>query len=602
MPLDALCLAAVREELAGRVVGMKIDKVQQPERDVIVLTLRGAGEPCRLLLSAGSSDARVHITEHQFENPLSPPMFCMLLRKHLTGARITAVTQPQAERVVVFTLQAPDALGILAEKRLIIELIGRISNIILADSERIIDCIRRIGGDLSDKRSVLPGMLYRAPLPQTGKRDPYEVDELIWRELYPANSEKRSGTTGEATADKWLLSAFTALSPLICRELSWRAYGTTDMRIDEITDGGAALRREFFALMAAVRSLECEPWILIGSESSPFDFSFIRIMQYENSLRQVREESFSEMLDNFCTLTAQRARLRQRASAMLKMVSSAQGRLARKLASQSEEIKKAREREDLRICADLIMANMHLVGRGDSVLIASDYYAEEGATRSIALDSRKNAQQNAAKYYKEYTKAKNAEKYLSEQIRLGEAELEYLGSVLSEIDRAEGERDLNEIRAELEQTGYIKGSRKGKEKKAAATPMRFISSSGLEITAGKSNVQNDTLTLKTALKSDVWLHAQKIHGSHVIISCRGKAPDEVSLREAAAIAAYYSAARAGGKVAVDYTFAGNVKKPPGGRPGMVIYTNYKTIAASPDEELVKNLSVTLQRGIREMLF
>ena len=590
MPLDALCLAAVREELAGRITGMKIEKVQQPERDVVILALRGGGEPCRLLLSAGTGDARVHLTEHQFENPSAPPMFCMLLRKHLTGARITAVTQPQAERALVLDIQAPDALGIVSDKRLIIELIGRVSNIILADSERIIDCLRRIGGELSDKRAVLPGMLYRAPLPQEGKRDPYDVSEETWQELFHPGLEHGSGKPAEATADKLLLSCFAALSPLICRELSWRAYGAVDYRIDEITDGGAALRGEFFSLMAAVRSAQFEPWRLMDSEGAPFDFSFVKILQYEGSLQPVRDGSFSEMLDSFYTLAAQRTRMRQRASAMLKTISSAHGRLARKLASQNEEIKKSREREDLRICGDLIMANMHLIGKGDAELIARDYYAEEGAMRSIALDTRKNPQQNAARYYKEYTKAKNAEKYLAEQITLGENEIAYLESVLSEIGRAEGERDLGEIRAELEQTGYIKGGRKSREKTPAAAPMRFISSSGLEITAGKNNMQNDTLTLKTAKKSDVWLHAQKTHGAHVIISCMGSVPDESSLHEAAVIAAYYSSARDSGKVAVDYAFAGNVKKQPGGRPGMVIYTNYKTIAASPDSEVIKKLA------------
>ena len=581
MPLDAICLSAVREELSRRITGMKIEKIQQPERDVVILSLRGAGEPCRLLMSAGSGDARVHLTEHQFENPSAPPMFCMLLRKHLTGARIISVAQLPAERALILNLQASDAMGTASEKRLIIEMIGRTSNIILTDDERIIDCLRRIGGELSDKRAILPGMLYRAPPPQEGKVDPYDVNQEMWRDLFRFAAGK--------TADKWLLSAFSALSPLICRELSWRAYGDAECRVDGVIDGGKALSREFFALMDAARLAEFEPWSVVDGEGISRDFSYIEIMQYENALKRFRNISFSAMLDSHFTLAAQRTRVNQRASAMLKMITTARERVSRKLAIQREEMKKAAGRDELRVCGDLITANIHLIGKGQTELITEDYYSENGSMRSIALDAKKNPQQNAARYYKEYAKAKSAEKYLAEQITYGENELAYLESVIDEIGRAEGERDLNEIRGELEQTGYCKGVERSKTRQAPAAPMRFLSSSGLEITVGKNNAQNDALTLKTALKSDVWLHAQKVTGSHVIIACGGSQPDTRSLSEAAAIAAFYSSARSSGKAAVDYAFVKHVKKPPGARPGMVIYSNYKTIFASPDEELVNRL-------------
>jgi predicted ribosome quality control (RQC) complex YloA/Tae2 family protein len=581
MPLDALCLSSVREELSNRIVGMKIDKVQQPERDIVILALRGKGEPCRLLISAGVGDARVHLTEYQFENPASPPMFCMLLRKHLIGARIASVIQPAAERILVLNLQAQDAMGELSEKRLILELIGRISNIILADSERIIDCLRRVGGDLTDKRSVLPGLFYRPPPEQKGKLDPTNATDQEWQDLFDSASEKE--------AEKWLLSSFGALSPLICRELAWRAYGETDVRIAAIKDGGTALRREFFALVGDAKSGRSEPWIITDGEGAPRDFSFTRIMQYENSLKTAKEKSFSAMLEGFYTRKAQLERVRQRASGMSKTVRTARDRIVRKLTAQQVELERTIDRDSLRECGDIITANLHLMEKGQSELTAPDFYREDGESRRIALDPQKTPQQNAARYYKEYTKAKNAERFLAEQIHLGEKELAYLESVLHEIELAEGERDLLEINRELTQTGYVKDKRKGKEKFTQSAPMRFVSSTGFQILAGRNNTQNDALTLKTASKSDIWLHVQKKHGAHVIISCVGTAPDETTLHEAAVIAAYYSAARSGGKVPVDYAFVKHVKKPPEGRPGMVIYTDYRTIVAVPDEEAVGKL-------------
>ena len=619
MPLDAICLAAVREELSGRIEGMRIDKVQQPERDIIILALRGTGAPCRLLLSAGTGDARVHLTEHQFENPASPPMFCMLLRKHLVGARLVSVTQPPAERAIDLALSSPYELGDLPDKHLIVELIGRASNIILTGAMRprdqgsglreqeevdmaaaqdhsspldplscdsredgmIIDCLRRVGGGLDGKRAVLPGIPYRPPPVQEGKMNPLAVTADEWQQVF--------GRAPEKTADKWLQAAFSALSPLICRELPFRAYGQTDYPMSAVKDGGAALMREFFGLMDAANSGRSEPWSITDGNAAPKDFSYTRITQYESALEVSRVESFSALLDNHFTRSAMLERVRQRASAMTNTVKTARDRLVRKLAAQREELKKTGERDLLRQCGDIITTNFHAMEKGQSELVAQDYYSEGGGMRSIKLDPLKTPQQNAARYYKEYTKAKNAERFLVEQIELGEVELRYLESVLEEIGLAEGESDLAGIRAELAQTGYVRAQKQPNKKPAEPAPMRFVSSTGTRIFAGKNNIQNDRLTLKTASKSDVWLHVRKSHGSHVVIACNGGEPDEATLLEAASIAAHYSAARAGGKAAVDYTLVKNVKRQPGGRPGMVVYTDYKTIIAAPDEQLVNRL-------------
>ena len=580
MPLDAICLAAVRKELVGRITGLRIEKIQQPERDTVILSLRGGLEPCKLLLSAGSGDARLHLTQHRFENPASPPMFCMLLRKHLSGARITDVRQPQSERVIDIVFSAPDALGELSEKRLTLELFGKVSNFILTGSDGIIiDCLRRIGGEMTDKRSVLPGLVYRPPPVQEGKLDPLSVSVERWQEVFDAAPER--------TADKWLLANFTSLSPLICRELSWRAYGNTEIMLGQITDGGESLSREFFMLCNLVKSGDFEPWLIIDGDERLRDFSFFQIMQYEGAMDVRRETGFSAMLDLFFTQSAQKHRVNQRMAATRKLVKTARDRISRKLIIQNEELKKSADRGSLRKRGDILLANMHLLKKGMSSLDAEDFFSGDGAAIRIDIDPLKTPQQNAAKYYKDYTKAKNAEKFLSQQVKRGLEEIEYLDSVLESIAYAEGERDLSEIRSELIGTGYIRAQKQEKVKESV--PLLFESSAGIKIYAGKNNIQNEKLTHKTAAKSDIWLHTQRIHGAHVIISCGRDQPDDMTLYEAAVIAAYYSAARSAGKVPVDYTYVKHVKRQPGGRPGMVVYTDFKTIIASPDEKLVERL-------------
>jgi len=588
MPLDALCVSALRKELVDQIKGKKIDKIQQPERDVLILSFRGTslrpdgGQTLRLLISVGADDARVHLTEFKFDNPKAPPMFCMLLRKHITGARVIDIEQPPSERVLVMRLETSSAMGVQSEKCLIIEMIGRLSNIILKDNDGIIiDCSRRIGGEMTGKRSVLPGLLYRNPPPQERKLDPLNVTVTEFKELLKISYD--------STIEKWLISRFTAISPLICREIAWRAYGETDHRIEAIIDDGEALVREFIALVNAVKEGNFEPWLLLTEADEPKDFSFTRIGQYENACKSIREESFSQLLDIFFTRSELNRRISQRSAATLKLMTTARDRLIRKLSTQRIEINEAAKGDKYRECGDMITANLHIIKRGQVSLIAEDFYSEKNELREIKLDPLLTPQQNAAKYYKNYTKSKNAGSKLTEQIKKGEMELDYVTSVIDQIKMIENEKDLNEIRNELVLTGYIKSSKQQKTKEKESTPFRFKSTSGMLILVGRSNIQNDKLTLKTAARSDIWFHAQKIHGAHVIVCCAGSSPDDQTITEAAAIAGFYSAARADGKVPVDYTLVKNVKKPPGGRPGAVIYNDYKTILAKPDEELVKQL-------------
>jgi predicted ribosome quality control (RQC) complex YloA/Tae2 family protein len=413
MPLDAVCLTALKNELAEEIGQMIIDKIQQPERDVLLFSLRG-NKTIRLLISAGSGNARLHVTESAFENPSAPPMFCMLLRKHLAGAVIREIRQPPLERVVDIILSASDALGVMSEKHLIVELIGRASNIILTGQDGlIIDCLRRVGGELSEKRQVLPGLKYRLP-PTADRRNFLEMtgEEFLCL-LHGAPPEK--------TAEKWLTDLFLGLSPLIARELVHRAYGDYDRRIFEIEadDGGRSLSDALEDLAGHVKSGAFQPVLLSDQTGKPRDFTYMAITQYGAALKQETVSGFSAMLDRFYTQRDKTERNRQRSSALTKSVRTARDRQQRKLELQRKELKTTKNRERLRQFGDLITANLHRMEKGMTALRTEDFYSEDGGACEIRLDPLKTPQQNAAKYYKDYTKSKNAEVFLTEQIKTG---------------------------------------------------------------------------------------------------------------------------------------------------------------------------------------
>lgn len=571
MPLDAITITALRRELWEKLKGAKIDKVQQPERDMLVLSLRGKTGNFRLLLAAGAGNARVHITRESMENPAEPPMFCMLLRKHLVGARIAALEQPDHERMLVFHLDTRDEMGDLSLKQLVVEMIGRSSNIILLGSDgRIMDCMRRMDFAGDSLRRLLPGMIYRLP-PKQDKTDFFSSDADLRRQLID-----RADRT--VPPEKWLLDSFSGLSPLVCRELSYRCGGSYD-----------TLPQQLDALQDAVAAGEFTPW-LISEDGKPRDFSFMPIRQYGETVKGESFESFSQLLDAFYARRDRAERQRRRSHELSRSVKTLRDRLARKLAGQREELRRTEGREEIRKNAELITANMYRLKKGDRELLCEDYYEPDCPTVKIPLDALKTPQQNAAAMYKEYNKLKAAEEHLTVLIAQGEKQMDYLNSVLEELSRAETEKDVSDIRRELVETGYIKKQKGAKpEKIKAQAPMRFVSDDGLEILIGRSNTQNDELTTKTARRTDYWLHTQKVHGSHVIIRCDGLEPPERSIEQAASLAAYYSQGRDGGKVPVDYTMVRFVRKPSGALPGMVIYTDYKTILAQADEALVLRL-------------
>lgn len=574
MPLDAIFLSALTEELNQTLPGSRIDRIQQPERDTVLLQLRSQSAGNRkLLLSASSNHPRLHYTEARFENPAQPPMFCMLLRKHLAGGRIVSLRQLPLERAVELRVESADELGELSEKRLYLELMGRNSNLILTGPDgRILDCIRRVDFEMSEKRQVLPGLFYREP-PAQGKLD-FRAETL--ESLYDALRAVSLPTA----LDRWLMDRYAGISPLIARELAYLTTGRTDPDLTALDRPAlaAALARELKALPEGFVPTR----LLLNGERK--DFSFRPIRQYEGYLTQDSFPGFSALLDDFYTGKAQAERMRARSQSLRKTLSSQLSRVRRKLANQEKELEATHDRERLRRLGDIVTANLHRMERGQARLTAVDFYDPEMKQIEIPLNVTLSPQQNAAKYYKDYNKAKHAEKFLTEQLELGRTEERYLASVLEALDRAETERDVSDIRAELVEGGYLKPTDRRKQMKVPPSrPMEFRSSDGFQILVGRNNRQNDLLTTKLAYKTDLWLHVQKAHGSHVVIACAGSQVPDRTITEAAELAAWFSQARQGHNVPVDLCPVRQVKKPAGAKPGMVVYENYRTVYVNPRE-------------------
>ena len=575
MPFDAMFLSAVCDELRQELIGARVEKIQQPARDMVVLQLRGKA---RLLLSASGSRPRFHVTQASYENPAQPPMFCMLLRKHLAGGRIAAIEQPPAERSVELTLDCTDEMGTPCQKRLILELMGRNSNLILTDGEnRILDCMRRVDFEMSEQRQVLPGLFYHRPPRQEGKLTPQELTK-------PALERLLAQTAAPVHLDRWIVDHVAGISPLIARELAFGFCGETDADVLTLD------RTRLAEALTQPSLLQARQPTLLLCGGRPKDFTYCPIRQYGAYMTARTMPSFSALLDAFYTETEQRERMLQKSQSLRRTVTNLLERTRRKLAAQRKEREASLDRETLRRRGDIVTANLHAMTRGMTVLRAEDFYQEDMPEIEIPLRPELSPQQNAARFYKEYNKAKHAEKILAEQIARGEIEEEYLGAVLDELNRAESERDLAEIRAELEAGGYVRSAdRRRQQKQPASRPMRFRSSDGFEILVGRNNRQNDQLSLKTARRDDLWLHIQKFHGTHVIVCCAGAPVPDGTITEAAMLAAWYSQAREGQNVPVDVTQVRNLRKPNGAKPGMVVYDRYRTVIVTPDAALCERL-------------
>ena len=572
MAFDAFYLSCVLREIR-QLQDVRVEKIHQPSRDTVILHLRHREGREKLLFAANPAAPRLHLTGATPENPPEPPMFCMLLRKHLSGARLTGVEQLPMERCAIFTFDCIDEMGDLVSKKLVAELMGRTCNLYLLSPEgRIIDCLRRVGLDESTKRPALPGLNYQLP-EKVEKQDPAGLTEEDY-----VNLTRAAGA--DVLADR-LMDNLGGLSPLVCREAALFAAGETDARV-ESGDPVAVGQRLYLFFQEHLR--HPTPCYYAQEDGLPKQFAFCPIRQYG----QYRtEECFSGLLDKYYTVRDRSDALRQKGQGLRKTVQNLVTRIRRKLAIQEKELEQTFDRERLRQLGDIVTANLHKIQKGQTVLEAEDFYDEEMKVIQIPISNILSPQQNAAKFYKDYARMKTAEKELTRQMELAEQELSYLLSVLEELNRAGSEQELEEIRQELQQGGYVKSDGgKKRIKQSKLPPMRFESTDGFAIYVGRNNRQNDELTFKSARKDDIWLHAQKVHGSHVIIACGGRPVPDDTVTQAAQLAAYYAEAKGGQNVPVDVTPVKQVKKTPAGKPGMVIYHTYRTVIVNPYPEIV----------------
>lgn len=585
MALDGAFLRHIKKELEDNIIGAKVDKVYQPNKQEIVLILRTRTGNFKLLMSARANSARIHFTNSIPENPKAPPMLCMLLRKHLYGARISQIRQPSLERVLCLDFDAVNELGDTIQLTLVMEIMGRYSNIIFVDENgKIIDALKRVDAEMSSERLVMPGLTYRLPPPQ----DKVcllnnSVGDIIGR---------IKSIPGDMLLNKALLKTMQGVSPVVCREIEHLTGHGNDITIKSM-DEQLFERLAFFLSRTAdtVKNINGKPNIVVNKNRKPIDFSFLNIEQYGIAAVVKQCGSFSELLDEFYGERDRIERMRARSQDLLRILTNASNRLSRKINIQKAELSHCAERDKLRIYGDLINSNLYNIEKGSSSVKLQNFYDENLKTVEIKLNPALSPSQNAQKYYKEYHKQRTAEKMLTEQINQAQQELQYLETVFEELSRAGIERDLSEIREELMEQGYIRVPKGKKKNPVSLGPMKFKSTDGFEILVGRNNRQNDRLTMKQAKKHDIWLHTKNIPGSHTIIVTDGKQVSEKAIFEAATLASYNSRGKDSTQVPVDYTEVKNVSKPQGAKPGMVIYVKYKTIFVTPNSDYIEKLKI-----------
>ena len=578
MSFDGFVTRCIVSELNDLLIDGKIDKVYQPERDELILSVRTRQGTHRLLLSASASNPRIHLTTVQRENPMTPPMLCMLLRKHLTGAVITSITQQGFDRIVRIDTKTRDELGDICTRSIIIEIMGRHSNIILTDGDnKILDSAKHIDFTVSAVRQILPGLIYSLP-PAQDKTLPSEVSATDLM-------NKTDALDTDCALDKFLVSEFMGMSPLLSREIVYRFCGSTRLSKGEADIAAFVVHTVDF--LKKICNGEFSPALVYDRcEKRPIAFSCVKLTQYENGTDIEEKHSMSEVVDAYFEKRSNREHMNRRSAALLKLVHNNIERCEKKLVLHQENLISAADRDKYKIYGDLITANMYMIKYGMKSVTVQNFYSENGENIDIPLKEDISPSQNAQMYYKKYSKAKTTESYSKEQIKLAEDEKFYLESVAESLENVETPAELDEIRQELINEGYIPKQifKKGAQKKQTKSePMKFISVDGYEILVGRNNKQNDELTLRMAYSTDIWFHTKNIPGSHTIVRTKGpgEAPD-TTLMQAAKIAAYHSKARNSSQVPVDYTAVKNVKKPNGAKPGMVIYDHYNTVYVLPE--------------------
>lgn len=547
MAFDGVMTAAVVYELNHILQGGKIEKVYQPEAEELVFNIHSKSGKLKLYISSSGNHAGIYISSESFSNPASPSAFCMLLRKHLQSGRITDIRQVGSERIVEIYIETMDELGFNVNKKLVVEIMGKHSNISLVDegSGKIIDSIKRISIDTSRVRQLLPGMIYQYPPLQ---------DKIPFKEVTP---EAAAGFEG-----KRLIDCIGGISSTIAGELEGNTFEALSAIIQRLASG------------------DFSPCVYLKEDNSPMEFSAFPLKAYENNLDKVTFNTVSEAIEYYYSHRASSNRIKQKGNDLLKAVEQKLKKLYLKKQRLSEDLLKAENSEDLRLYGELLTANLHKCKTGDSSVTVDNYY--DGTTVTIPLDIKYSPSKNAQMYFKKYGKSKTAIKEKALQIEENNKDIQYLESVLSYIENAESADTIEALRTELTAEGYLKRRKNNPvQKKQKASPIEYISSEGFRILVGRNNTENDTLTLKMAGKTDLWLHTKDIPGSHVIVFTEGKEADEKTIFEAAAIAAYHSKARNSEQVPVDYVPVKYVKKPSGAKPGMVIFTNNRTVYVKP---------------------
>ena len=556
------------------IIDCHIDKLYQPSADELVFLLRKKGFTKRLLISARQGSARVHFTSHSPENPAQPPMFCMLCRKHFSSARIISIEQKDFERVIEFTFSTTNELGDVVNPKIVCELIGNKSNIVLLNGEgKILDALRR-SDILKEERMLQPGAFYRYPEAQ---------DKLNILNIRAKNIADKIFENTESLICKALLDTIGGVSPLIAREIAFSLSKDTELKVENC---------DFNGLLNEIENLKelfsnGKPYLILGPDKTPQDFSFLPINQYGEKYELKEYATFSELLDAFYYEKENTFRLRKLSSEITRLTTNLLSRANKRLEGRKNELKQTENREVLRKYGELIKANIYAISTGDKSATVTDFYDENLSDITIPLDQKLSPAANASKYFKDYKKSCTAVTTLSALIEKDLAEIDYLESVLDSISRASTSTEIGEITEELKNEGYIRTKTGQKNKKPALKFEEYESVEGYKIAVGKNNLQNDLLTTKIASKLDLWFHTKDIHGSHVIVFSGGNPVSDETLLFAATLAAKNSKARYSSKVPVDYTLIKYVKKPSGAKAGMVIYTDNKTIIVNPAKEVEK---------------
>lgn len=584
MSFDGIVTRSISIELNEKLKGAKIDKIYQPERDEIIIGLRTISDYYKLLMTASSSNPRIHLTNQKKENPITAPLFCMILRKHLQGGKILSTKQIFSDRIIEIEIESYTELGDLTVKRLIIEIMGRHSNIILvSEKNTIIDSIKHIDFTVSSVRQILPGLIYEYPPLQ----DKISPDCFTVEKIKEILDTKASDTTFE----KAIVSSVTGISPQLAREIAFRANKTINTPL--INCNIEKLTSETISFFDNVKNNRFLPTLVYDStKKHPESFSCVELTQYY-PLPVYSSESISEIIDKFYEERSQNERINQKSAGLIKIINNNIDRCKKKIQLHKQNIEKSTKRDKYKTYGDLLVANLYKVNYGDKTAIVTNYFSENQEDIEIPLKPDLSPSQNAQHYYKLFNKAKTTEEYSIKELEKTENELYYLETVLESLSLSKTASDIDEIKEELAQQGYINiQKKKNKKNTQKPRPFEFRTSDGYTVYVGRNNIENDWLTLKSSYSTDIWLHTKFIPGSHTIIKTKGETdiPDSTII-EAATLAAYHSKAKKSAQVPVDYTIIKNVKKPKGAKPGFVIYDYYNTVYVTPSEEIVDKLRV-----------